>query len=147
MKIDKKRLVKYTIIFLIVIQIIRIDKTNSQVDISKDFIKITDAPEDIAAILKTSCYDCHSDEVVYPWYTDIAPVSWWIKHHINEGREHLNFSTWDNYTEKRRAHKLKECYQLVQENKMPMYSYTIMHGSAKLTPSQKTKLVEWFKSL
>lgn len=148
----KKRLTKRNIfIFLlflfIVIQAFRIDKTIQPVDATKDFIALTAANTEVANTLKTACYDCHSNQPVYPWYTNIAPVSWWIKHHINEGSHHLNFSEWGTYTEKRKNHKLEECIEMVEEGEMPMSSYTIMHGNAKLTDAQKMQLVEFFKAL
>jgi len=97
-------------------------------------------------MLKTSCYDCHSNQPTYPWYTNIAPVSWWIKHHINEGTHHLNFSIWGTYSEKRKNHKLEECIEMIEEDEMPMSSYKIMHAESKLTDTQKLQLVEFFKA-
>lgn len=147
----KKRFIKNTLIvvlfLLIIIQVFRIDKTIQPVDPAKDFIVLTSANTEIANTLKTACYDCHSNQPVYPWYTNIAPVSWWIKHHINEGSHHLNFSEWGTYTEKRKNHKLEECIEMVEEGEMPMSSYTIMHGNAKLTDAQKLQLVEFFKAV
>lgn len=135
------------IVILILIQFIRIDKTTQPIDVTKDFIALTSANSDVANTLKIACYDCHSDQPVYPWYTNIAPVSWWIKNHIDEGSHHLNFSVWGDYKDKRKHHKLEECIEMVEEGEMPMASYTWMHKEAKLTDAQKLQLVEFFIGL
>lgn len=146
-KFNYKKISLYVLITLVLIQAIRIDKTNEPVNRASDFLTVTQADNEIAGILKTSCYDCHSDEATYPWYTNIAPVSWWIKHHINEGRHHLNFSKWGTYSAKKADHKLEECVEIINEDEMPMGSYTIMHSNAKLSIVQKEKLITFFNSL
>lgn len=138
-----KRILSGVIILLVLIQFVRIDKTNPKVIPENDFINITNPSEDIAMVLKNSCYDCHSNESTYPWYTNIAPISWWTKHHINEGRRHINFSEWGDYPLDKLNHKLEECYEEIEEGKMPMTSYTIAHPDAKMTTEQKNKLKEW----
>jgi len=130
---------------LVIIQFFRIDKTNPEVIAENDFINMVQPEENIKTILKTSCYDCHSNETKYPWYSNIAPISWWVKDHINDGRKHLNFSEWGTYKEKRQRHKLEECFEEVQEGEMPMESYLIAHSEAELSPTQKEELVNWFK--
>ncbi len=142
----KKKIILGLIIIFILIQFVRIDKTNPPINKENDFIVMNQTPDDIANILKTSCYDCHSNESTYPWYTNIAPVSWIIIKHINEGREHFNFSTWNLYSSKDQAHILEECAEEVEEGEMPLKSYILMHGDAKLTDTQKEKLVTYFES-
>lgn len=146
-KITKKKIALFILVLLVVCQFMRIDKTTKPVDPTLDIIVLTKPSAEIASILKVSCYDCHSYQPTYPWYTNIAPVSWWIKHHINEGTHHLNFSDWGNYTQKRKDHKLDECIEMVEEDEMPMSSYTLMHNEAKLSAEQKTLLINWFKGL
>jgi hypothetical protein len=146
-RLTTKNIAIFLVFLFIIIQAFRIDKTTQPVDAAKDFIALTSANAEVANTLKTACYDCHSNQPVYPWYTNIAPVSWWIKHHIDEGSHHLNFSEWGTYTAKRRDHKLEECIEMVEEGEMPMSSYTIMHGNAKLTDAQKLQLVEFFKGI
>ena len=146
-KIDLKKILIIVGIMLLAIQSIRIDKTIQPLNTNTDFISSTMANESMSQTLKIACYDCHSNQSTYPWYTNIAPVSWWIKHHINEGSRHLNFSEWGNYSEKKRNHKLDECIELVEEGEMPMNSYTLIHKEAKLTDAQKLELVSYFKSL
>lgn len=142
----KKIVIGIVVIFL-GIQFFRIDKTNPPINEEMDFIKMTNPPIKVGTILKTSCYDCHSNESSYPWYTNVAPFSWWVKHHINEGREKLNFSDWGTYTSKRKDHKLEECIEQIQEGEMPMSSYLLAHKEAALSEEQKQLLMEWFLSL
>lgn len=142
----KKKIALGFIALLVIIQFFRIDKTNPAIVQENDFISVTTPPENIKQLLKTSCYDCHSNESTYPWYTNIAPVSWWVKQHINEAREELNFSEWGTFTEKRKKHKLEEVYEEVEEGEMPLKSYLIVHSDAKLTTEQKNELVAWFKA-
>jgi hypothetical protein len=132
--------------FLLIIQFIRIDKKNPPVDLSKDFITITNPPVEIAKMIKSSCYDCHSHESVYPWYSNVAPVSWYLKNHINEARGRVNFSEWANYPADKAAHKLEACSEDVEEGDMPLSSYTLMHSNAKLSDVQAKTLSEWFKN-
>jgi hypothetical protein len=132
---------------LIICQFFRIDKKYASIDPAMEFITVSAAPQEIASLLKTSCYDCHSNEVKYPWYTNVAPVSWWIKNHVNEGSRHLNFSIWGTYNGRRQDKKLKECVEMIEEDDMPMTSYTLIHGDAALNKEQKEKLVTWFNSI
>ncbi len=135
------------IFILLMVQSIRIDKTVEPVNPATDLISLTSANTEVSELLKTACYDCHSNQPTYPWYTNIAPVSWWIKHHINEGSSHLNFSLWGTYSDKRKNHKLEECIEMIEEGEMPMTSYTLIHKEAKLTDAQKMQLVDFFKAL
>jgi hypothetical protein len=141
-----KNIAIFLVFLFLAIQSIRIDKTTSPVNLDTDFIALTSANTEVSGMLKTACYDCHSNQPTYPWYTNIAPVSWWIKHHIDEGSHHLNFSIWGTYKEKRKNHKLDECIEMIEEGEMPMSSYTIMHSEAKLTDAKKMQLVEFFKA-
>ncbi|MEO9802093.1 MAG: heme-binding domain-containing protein [Reichenbachiella sp.] len=143
----KTKIIAGVIALLVIIQFFGINKENPIYQAENDFITITNPPEDIAQIIKTSCYDCHSYQTEYPWYTSIAPVSWWIGDHIEEGREHFNLSEWGKYSEKKALHKLEEFYEEVEEGEMPLTSYTLMHGEAGLSDEQVKKLVTWVKSL
>jgi len=131
---------------LVLIQFITIDKTNPPVEAAKDFATIANPPQDVQLILRESCYDCHSNTTTYPWYSNVAPVSWWLKNHITDGRRHLNFSEWGSYTAKKADHKLEESIEMVEEGEMPMTSYTLLHQEAKLTAAEKEKLINWLKT-
>lgn len=134
------------LVIFVAIQFIRIDKTNPEYDEAADFITMTQPPSEIATLIKNACYDCHSHQAKYPWYSNVAPISWMVEHHIEEGREHLNFSTWGTYEAKKVNHKLEECMEEIKKGNMPMKPYVLMHSEAKMTDEQKTALVAWFKS-
>lgn len=142
----KKILVVFLVAF-IMIQFFPIDKTNPPPTPGMDFLKIKKTSPEIAKIITTSCYDCHSNETKYPWYSNIAPSSWFLKNHIDEGRKHLNFSTFATYEPKRQAHKLEECIEMVEKNEMPVESYIVGHSDAQLTPEQKQALINYFKKV
>ena len=146
---DKTRLLKSLGLGLlaaaVVIQFFRIDKTNPDVDQDSTFIAEFEPPQDVTEILKTSCYDCHSNETEYPWYTNVAPISWWIKDHIDHGREELNLSIWSTYSDRRKAHKLEEIIEYVESDEMPLPSYLWAHSEARLSPQQKEVLTGWVR--
>lgn len=135
------------LIGFIVIQFIPVDFTNPPVNEQLDIITITQPSKEVSTLLKNACYDCHSNETVLPWYSKIAPVNFWLKGHINEGREHVNFSEWGNYLPKQAKLKAKESAEKVEEGEMPLKSYTWMHAEAKLNSAQKDSLVNFFQSL
>lgn len=130
---------------LVVMQFFTIDKNNPPIDERKTFAAIVNPPADILKLLKDACYDCHSNETKYPWYTNVAPLSWWIKKHINKGREHLNFSEWVSYSEEDRKHLLHESEEEVEEKHMPLSSYVRMHSEADLSDADRQKLITWLK--
>lgn len=132
---------------LVIMQFFGIDKTVKPVNKETDFLATMQPPAEIAKLIKTSCYDCHSEQTEYPWYTNVAPISWWIGHHIEEGREHLSFSNWAKYDQKKAIHKLEEFYEEVEEGEMPLNSYTWMHAEASLSKEDKDKMLNWVKSL
>ena len=92
-----KKIIVIVLVAFVIIQFFPIDKTNPPLEPGMDFINIKNTPPDVAKLIKTSCYDCHSNETKYPWYASIAPSSWFLKHHIDEGRKELNFSTFATY--------------------------------------------------
>lgn len=102
---------------------------------------------EVSKLLRNACYDCHSNESVYPWYAGIAPISWLVIHDINEGREELNFSEWIPYSLKRKNHKLEEIIEMVEDDEMPMKIYTVMHAEAELTAEEKQKIIYWAMNL
>lgn len=131
----------------IIIQFFPIDKTNPPVNKGMDFLTIKNTPPEVAQIIKTSCYDCHSNESKYPWYTNIQPVGWFVKNHIDEGRKELNFSGFALYEPKKAAHKLEECVEHVQEHEMPLDSYVVGHPDAKLSEAQRKVLIDYFTKI
>lgn len=104
-------------------------------------------PANVEAVLKVACYDCHTSNTVYPWYSKIQPVSMWLGNHIKDGKRHLNFSEFLSYRIAKQYHKLEEVEETVEEGEMPLSSYTIIHRDAKLTEAQKRLLIEWSRSV
>ena len=143
----KKHVLIIVIAIFALMQVIRIDTVNPEIVPEKDFLQLTQAPPEIASIMTTSCYDCHSNQTKYPWYSQIAPVSWFLKKHINEGRKHVNFSTWTDYTTDKQISKKEKIIEEVEEMGMPIKSYTIIHADAKLTDASRQALISWFKQL
>ena len=118
-----------------------------------DISSLVRVPDTVQQILKVSCYDCHSNNTVYPWYTNIQPVGWWLNHHVEEGKEHLNFNEFTNIpptekrtTRERQLKKLEEIKETVEEGEMPLSSYTLIHTNAKLTKEQRQLLINWADS-
>lgn len=148
---NKKKIIRYILIgvaaFLIIAQFFPIDKTNPTSEPSLDFLTIEKPPAEIATMIKNSCYDCHSNHTKYPWYTNVAPVSWWIKGHIDHGKEHLNFSEWGSYSAKKANHKIEECHEMVEGTEMPLLTYWLVHPEAKMSTEQRAAMVAWFKKV
>jgi len=139
-----KKIIIICIIVIALIQLIRIDKTNPNVDFEKDYLNLSSAPKEISDLIKNSCYDCHSYETKYPWYSNLAPISWLIKNHINEARENLNFSNWGDYSENAKIGIEEDCIYVLTDNEMPLKSYTLIHNKAKLSNENKATLLNWF---
>jgi len=109
--------------------------------------KIVVENAEVNSILDKACMDCHSNETNYPWYAEVTPVNMWIDGHIEEGREHLNFSEWNSASASDRAHVSEEIVEVVHEKEMPMLFYWLIHWDAKLTDAERETLVEYFKSI
>jgi hypothetical protein len=133
-----KRIFYITLAVFIGLQFIPAKIENPQTDSSLE-IK---APEKVMAVLKRSCYDCHSNQVKIPWYQSIAPASFMVKNHVDLGRQWLNFSIWESYSEKEKDKKLKGIFRTVYAA-MPMASYLSMHEEAKLTKDEIQMIREW----
>ncbi len=131
-----KKFIIFLVVVIIGIQFIPVERTNPPV------VSDIDAPSEVKDILRKACYDCHSNETKWVWYTKIAPASFLAVKDVNEGRENLNFSEWGNYTSKTEEIK-KEIWEEVREEKMPLWQYRIFHSEAKLTPEEKNLLRNW----
>ncbi|HOJ02425.1 MAG TPA: heme-binding domain-containing protein [Bacteroidota bacterium] len=101
------------------------------------------APAEVQAVLKRACYDCHSNDTRWPWYSYVAPVSWFLSKHVVEGREHLNFSRWEAMDDRTRMHAASEIIEVLQSGEMPLSSYLLLHGEAELSTQDKQLLTEW----
>lgn len=127
-----------TFVILGGIQLISIDRTNPPVDKAQEIV----VPPDVHAILRKGCYDCHSYETKWPWYSRIAPISWTIADHVEEGREALNFSEWNRYDQTKHEKLLKEIYREAYAA-MPLSSYAAFHKEADLTPQERELVRAW----
>lgn len=137
-----KKFILLSILFLGGIQFITMECKQKVVSDSKDEMV---APSNIKAILKRSCYDCHSNDAVIPWYGDIAPFSWYVRSHINDGRKVLNFSTFNKLS----LEKKQKAFDDIEESiviRMPLSTYLWMHSDATLRDNDKKALKEWIKS-
>jgi heme-binding protein len=125
------------VLFFVVAQFARIDRTNPPVETDLP------APTNAKNALRTACYDCHSNETAWPWYSHVAPVSWLLAYDVVEGREELNFSTWQRYDAKKQQKKLKETIETLNEGEMPPWFYTMMHPTARLADADRQAIVAW----
>lgn len=125
------------VLALIAVQFVPVERANLPVE--------SDAPmaAEVKTVIRRACYDCHSNETVWPWYSYVAPVSRLVAKDVREGRRELNFSEWNQYAENRRARKLKEIVEQVEKGKMPQWYYVMMHPDAKLSASDKELILKW----
>lgn len=132
---------------LLVIQFIPTEKNEGQLSSLDAFKNETKPSKEVENILSKACYDCHSNITNYPWYHSIAPINFWMNHHVEEGKEHFNLSEWNNYSLKRKEHKMEEFWEEVEEKHMPLDSYTWTHGDAKLSDEEIAMVVSWAKTV
>lgn len=142
MKILKKTLTVALVAF-VVMQFFRVDKNRAEGDFVAAFISETNPQDEVHIILKESCFDCHSNNTRYPWYAEVAPISYWLDDHIRHGKGSLNFSDWDTYSKNDKVHIMDELIEEVKGKHMPLPSYTWAHSEAKLTDDQIRAVVEW----
>ena len=133
----KRALFIFLIIF-IVMQFIRPDRTNIAVEKSMEI----QTPVEVTQIFFFFCYDCHSNETRWPWYSEISPFAWVISNHVTQGRKALNFSIWENYSEEEKKEHLKDIYRTVYAA-MPLPSYIFAHEEANLTKKQRSTVRDW----
>jgi len=139
-----KKILIGLLVVLVLIQFFRPEKNDSN-DLTLDVSTKYKVPEDVSQILRVACNDCHSNKTNYPWYSQIQPVAWWLNDHVTEGKEHLNFSNFTQLPIAVQNHKFEEVIEVIDENEMPLESYTYLglHPEAKLTEDQKTALKTW----
>jgi mono/diheme cytochrome c family protein len=126
---------------LLLIQLVPVDRSNPPVE------EEVAAPAAVREILRTSCYDCHSHESTWPWYAYVAPVSWLVAHDVEEAREHLNFSTWNDYDEEEQIELLEEVWEEVEDGEMPLWFYVPLHPEAELSEQQRGLLHSWVEDM
>ena len=146
MRIIKKILI-VLLILLVIVQFFGPEKNEGSTTSFEAFLTETNPPNDVAIILKETCFDCHSDVTRYPWYDKITPVNYWLADHVNEGKKEFNISKWDDYSTKKKDHKFKELIKSVEKREMPLESYTYTHKEAKLSDEQIKSVVSWAKEV
>ena len=134
------------VLVVVVLQFFRPSKNISEEISNNDILKAEDLSREVSRILVTSCYDCHSNNTNYPWYSEITPVNFFLDNHVKDGKRHLNFSEWAKLSAEKKAHKVEEIGEEVENNKMPLDSYVWLHKEAKLTEAQKQLLLDWVKN-
>lgn len=127
------------------IQVIPVERNVSTVPPGQSFQKTEKVPANVAAILKVSCYDCHSNNTRYPWYSELQPGAWFMARHIKKGKEELNFDEFNNYSKRRKKAKIKSIISQIEKDEMPLKSYRMMHGNARLSADEKKELLDFFR--
>lgn len=141
------KIILFVLAIFIVIQFFGVNKSVPEIEPSVDFLNIHQPPVNVESIFRSACYDCHSYETTYPWYSNIQPVAWWLQRHIDEGREEMNLSRWDEYSAEDADHYLEEIIEVVDEEEMPLPSYTWAHSEARLSDEQREALTNWISDL
>lgn len=137
----RRKIVRRTLLALaalfVAIQLVPVDRTNPPVETE------VDAPPEVVAVLRQSCYDCHSNESRWPWYAYVAPASWLVADDVHGARRHMNFSTWNRYDAAHRADHREEVWDEVEHGDMPLPMYVFAHPSARLSDADRAALRAW----
>ena len=145
------KIVKIIVLILLVvfvgIQLIPTERNQSNQIPATDFLVVNNTPENISKLLQVACYDCHSNNTEYPWYNKIQPVAWFLEDHIKEGKKELNFSEWDEYSNRRKNSKLKSITSQIRDDEMPLFSYTLVHRGAVLSELDKTSVIDYMNQI
>lgn len=139
----KKTIAWIIVIVAVVIQFIPSGRPDVVTNNPKDLLLNNSVPENVKNMLRTSCYDCHSNETVYPWYAYVAPVSWLVSRDVRKGRKKMNFSEWENLDKIKKAEHLDSMSDALENEEMPLPIYLLMHANAKLTPEERQQLIDW----
>ncbi|AZA91416.1 Uncharacterised protein [Chryseobacterium nakagawai] len=139
-----KKIIFWTLVAFALIQFFPIDTVNQPVDSKVNFVQMKNSPEKVRTLLKNACYDCHSNETVYPKYAYIAPISWSVKSHVNDGRQHLNFSVWGTYNKELKENMLDRSMEALKHKTMPFPGYIVYHKEANLSEAERTLLIQYF---
>ena len=132
---------------LIVIQFFPITLNESDTVPQSDFMKVNQVPATIKNRLQVSCYDCHSNNTNYPWYSKIQPAAWYLDDHIQEGKDELNFNEWATFSDRRKNSKLRSIISQIEEDKMPLDSYILIHRDAILSDEDKRMIIDYMTAL
>lgn len=142
-----KKIITYGLAAFFAIQFIPMSRTNKPVKTSENLADLHEVPVKTMPVLKKACYDCHSNETKYPSYAYIAPFSWSLKSHVNNGRRYMNMSEWANYNNDQKKGILEKSIKTVELGTMPLPAYTAWHPEANLTDAEKLMLINYFQSV
>jgi hypothetical protein len=143
MKKALKWAVAAVLVLFVAAQAYRPDLSGPPVDETKTMRATAQLTPEVGAVFDRACNDCHSSKTDWPWYSRLAPVSWYLKNHVEEGRRELSFSEWGTYPRRKASVKLKEICDQVSEGEMPLKSYLLMHPAAKLSDADKKLICDW----
>lgn len=143
MKKKLLRLILVLVVLFIIIQFIPTHFNPASFDTTQDIMAEENVPDSVAILIKNACYDCHSFETKFPWYANMAPVSWMLKSHIKNGRQNMNLSIWGTYPKSKKIAIVGEIIEVVDTKRMPLKSYTWMHPKARLTDEQRQQIAGW----
>ena len=129
------------------IQFMPTDLNQSNVVPDTDFLLVNNVPKIIEKKLQVSCYDCHSNNTKYPWYNRIQPVAWVLEDHIKEGKSELNFNEWGDYSDRRKNSKLRSIISQIEDDEMPLESYTYIHSDAIFSADEKKEMIQFIEQL
>lgn len=141
-----KRIGFVSVVLLVGMQFIPTDVNHQEYIPKTDIRYVYDVPRNVMTILQTSCYDCHSNNTNYPWYSTIQPMRLLMDGHIREGKEDLNFNEFGNYSQRKQKNILDRISKQVEADKMPLPSYLLLHGNAKLSDDDKQKIMNWVET-
>lgn len=142
-----KKIVVALIIVLIGIQFIPTAENQTKNNPETDFLVDFKASEEVTAIFKISCYDCHSNNTYYPWYSKIQPMRFMMDNHVKNGKKDLNFNEFNTYSKRRQKSKLKSIISQLQDDEMPLKSYSLLHKEAKLSTDEKKTIIDWIDKI
>ena len=132
------------LIFVLIQFYPRQEKNISSAQSSNSIEQLYPIKDSILQVLKAACYDCHSNNTNYPWYSTIQPVAWFLNRHIVEGKEELNFDEFGTYSKRRQQSKLKAIVNQVKDGEMPLASYKLLHKKARLSGKERSMITKWF---
>jgi len=138
-----KKVLIALLIVVVAIQFIQPVRNSNQQKIASGITKQYTVPSNVEVLLRTACYDCHSNNTRYPWYANIQPMGWLLANHIKDGKAELNFDEFGSYSKRRQLSKLKSIAGSVKDGSMPIASYTSMHRDAKLSTENKALIIDW----
>ena len=145
-----RKILKITVIVLVIgfmaVQFVRPDFSNPPVTDAETLTASTSVPPNVQQILRRSCFDCHSHETQYPWYSKVTPFNWFLAGHIRDGRREVNMSIWNTYSPEKKIRKLDEICEQVENAEMPLPSYLWIHWDAKLSKEDGAAICEWTKA-